>query len=77
MRRTNIYKNKEFKKAINNFMGDPKLIKEFTLTKLRLLKYSLLGNRKETRELSKDSVKMRTFLKRELKLTFSIYKDRV
>lgn len=39
---------KEFKKAINNFMGDPKLIKEFTLTKLRLLKYSLLGNRKKT-----------------------------
>ena len=39
---------KEFKKAINNFMGDPKLIKEFTLTKLRLLKYSLLGNREKT-----------------------------
>ena len=46
---TDIYiQKKEFKKAINNFMGDPKLIKEFTLTKLRLLKYSLLGNREKT-----------------------------
>ena len=40
-------KRGEFGKVIKNLKGDPNLIKELTLTKLRLLKYSLFDKRKK------------------------------